>query len=346
MSGPLYVPVLPARPHAAEAYRRLRPDVQSAVAPVWNLPTRPGLPPETLATEFRRDLAGVVKAQRYRTAWLDAPGVRGAEGSVLAELLEAATVWGPFRPVTGPGRPAALQHLVLDVARRAQDGFGIRVPVPGEWDDLTADRVRELLRRADPTAPVDLLVDLEAVPADRPEAGKEAVRALDALIPLAAWRTVALLSGGFPEVTADMVEHDLREVPRTDWRLWQAACATGRSYLKLLAYGDYGTTPPSSLARPPHNGPGGPAWGVLRYTAEQSFVLARVLSRGDDHVARNRASARQLVQHDAFRGPGAGSAEAWLRDCAHGSGGTGNSTTWLWVGNAQHMTYVVRSMRS
>ncbi|MFC9244723.1 hypothetical protein ACFT7S_12025 [Streptomyces sp. NPDC057136] len=40
------------------------------------------------------------------------------------------------------------------------------------------------------------------MPADRDEAAKEALRALDALMPLAPWRT-AMLSSAFPVVTAD-----------------------------------------------------------------------------------------------------------------------------------------------
>ncbi|MFJ1892494.1 hypothetical protein [Streptomyces sp. NPDC088170] len=44
----------------------------------------------------------------------------------------------------------------------------------------------------------------------------------------------------------------------------------------------------------------------------------------------------------------AGGGEAWLRDCAYGQGpsGTGNAAVWLRVGNVQHMSYVVRSLRA
>ncbi|MDX3691965.1 hypothetical protein PV726_16775 [Streptomyces europaeiscabiei] len=38
----------------------------------------------------------------------------------------------------------------------------------------------------------------------------------------------------------------------------------------------------------------------------------------------------------------------WLRDCADGpptdGDGSGNHIQWLWAGNAQHMTYAVRSL--
>ncbi|WP_327133913.1 beta family protein [Streptomyces sp. NBC_01343] len=48
------------------------------------------------------------------------------------------------------------------------------------------------------------------------EAAKEALRALGALMPLTPWRTAVVLSGAFPAVTADMLEHGLRAEPRMD----------------------------------------------------------------------------------------------------------------------------------
>jgi hypothetical protein len=91
----------------------------------------------------------------------------------------------------------------------------------GEWDGRAVEAVRDLLVRADLTARVDLLLDLGSVLADRPNACKEALRALDALIPLAPWRTAATLGGGFPDVTAEMLEQGMREEPCTDWHMWR-----------------------------------------------------------------------------------------------------------------------------
>ncbi|MFE3945711.1 hypothetical protein ACFXPV_28225 [Streptomyces sp. NPDC059118] len=78
------------------------------------------------------------------------------------------------------------------------------------------------------------------------------------------------------------------------------------------------------------------------------FVLAKVLARGEDRITVNRAAARQLVEMSDFRGAAAGAGEVWLRDCAHGQGpsGTGTAAVWLRVGNVQHMSYVVRSLRA
>ncbi|MEV7556105.1 beta family protein [Streptomyces sp. NPDC089795] len=346
MAGPLYVPVLPTRPHAVGAYSRLRPDVQNTLTPVWNLPPHPGLSPTELAAKVRQDLAAVSRGQRYHPAWLGAPFAGEEEIPVLAELMSEASAFGLLRPVTGPERHEAQQATALEAARTAGDGLGVRVRVPGEWDGRTSDDVRRLLERADPVVRVDLLLDLGAVRADRPDAGKEALRALDSLIPLAPWRTAAVLSGGFPNVTADMLEHGLCEVPRTDRNTWHEIAAGGRAYRELLSYGDYGVQPAEAISQPPRPAGGGPSWGFLRYTLDEAFVLGKVLASGDGRTAHNRATAHEFLAHPGFRGPTASSGETWLRDCALGLGGrgTGNFGTWLWVGNVQHMTYAVRHL--
>ncbi|MFF5444242.1 beta family protein [Streptomyces sp. NPDC012888] len=343
MTGLLYVPVLPTRPHAVDAYSRLRPEAQNASAPVWNLPPRPGLAPAELAAQVRKDLAAVSRVQRYRPAWLDAPFAGEDETSVLAELMPEASAFALLRPVTGPGRPEAQQAVALATARTAGDGLGVRVQVPGEWDGRTSGEVRHILERSDPAVRVDLLLDLGAVRADRPDAGKEALRALDSLVPLAPWRTVAVLSGGFPLVTADDLDGGMCEVPRAEGHVWQEIAAGARAYRGMLSYGDYGIQPAEAIGLPPRSGGGGPSWGLLRYTLDGAFVIGRMLASGHDRDAHNRAIARELLAHPGFRGPAASSGESWLRDCAHGigRGGTGNFGTWLWVGNVQHMTYAV-----
>ncbi|MFC9428069.1 hypothetical protein [Streptomyces sp. NPDC056987] len=347
MSGPLYVPVLPTRPYAADAYRRLRPEVQGATAPLWSLPPHHGLSPSALAAAVRREVAVVGKAQRHHAAWLDAPFADDTHVLPLAAVLRRAGTFGPLRPVTGPERSARQQQSAMATAADSGDGIGIRVRMPGEWDGDTADAVHDLLERTDPRVPVDLLLDLGGVLADRPDAGKETLRALDAMHSLAAWRTIAMIGGGVLQATAGALEEGWYEQPRREWKTWCHVTEGDRAYLPRLRYGDYGAQPAASLARDTRSGKGGPPWGVLRYTTEQSYVVAKMLTRGDARVAHNRTAARRLLDMPQFRGPVAGAAEAWLRDCAYGSGtgGTGNFSTWLWVGNAQHMTYVVHSLR-
>ncbi|MGW3460157.1 beta family protein [Streptomyces olivaceoviridis] len=348
MSGPLYVPVLPTKPHAAGAFRRLWPEVRAAIRPLWNLPPLPGVAPETLATVVGTYVDPVSAVSRHG-GWIDAPFGEDAQTAALAEALLVYCELGRLRPVTGPERTEAQQAAAVETARHCPRGLGVRVRVTGEWDGRLGEEVRGLLARTGPEVPVDLLLDMGAVPDDRPDAGKEALRALDALVPLAEWRTTTLLGGGFPRATADMLVEGAYEESRAEWRMWHEVRATGRAYAPLLGYGDYGVQPPSALAQAPAPGrKGGPPWGVLRYTTGSSYVLVRTLTRGRDRIAVNRAAARLITELPEFRGARAGQGEEWLSDCANGplsdSEGTGGPTEWLRAGNLQHMTYVVRSL--
>ncbi|MEU2234823.1 beta family protein [Streptomyces vietnamensis] len=347
MSGPLYVPVLPAKSHARKAYRQLSPAVQAAVVPLWNLPARTGLHPDALATDVRQDIREVSRVQRHYPAWVDAPFADEAQLSVLADVLSADAEVSSLRPVTGPERPEAHQAATLEHARSTGNGLAIRVTMPGEWDDAVAHGVRDLVARVDPAVEADLLLDLGAVRADRPDAAKESLRALDALMPLMPWRTAAVLGGGFPDVTARLLEHGTAVEPRWDWLVWRELTSSSREFVRRLAYGDYGIDSTRGITRGPSSGNGGPPWGVLRYTTDESFVLTKVPTRGDDRAAAIRAAARELLALPDFRGATTGAGETWLRDCARGQGrrGTGNAAVWLQAGNVQHMTYVVRSLQ-
>ncbi|MFH8409848.1 beta family protein [Streptomyces sp. NPDC018019] len=347
MSGPLYVPVLPAKPHARQAYRQLSLSVQAAVMPLWNLPPRVGQHPDALALGVRKDLWGVRRIHRHHPAWIDAPFADEAQLSVLADVLSTDADVSPLRPVTGPDRSATHQAAMLEHARSTGNGLAIRVMMPGEWDDLLDHAVRGLVARVDSAVEADLLLDLGAVRADRTEAAKESLRALEALMPLIPWRTAAVLGGGFPAVTARLVEHGTAVEPRWDWHVWRDLNRSTREFVRGLAYGDYGIESTQGIARGPSSGHGGPPWGVLCYTTDEAFVLLKVPTGGPDRTDAIRTAAREVLALPGFRGAGASAGETWLRDCAHGQGpkGTGNAAVWLQAGNVQHMTYVVRSLQ-
>ncbi|MFE9848612.1 beta family protein [Streptomyces sp. NPDC005576] len=355
----LYVPVLPVRRHAAEAYRDLRPAIRDGVTPLWSLPPHPEAGGARLAAAVRREVAEVSRVQSRGPAWLDAPFADGAQVPVLAEVLAEYAEFGSFRPVTGPLRPAAQQDAARATAVQCGRPLGIRVQVPGEWDPELAEAVGRLVARVRRSAEIELLIDLGSVLGDRPGAHKEALRALDALVPLADWGSVVTIGGGFPQVTAAMLDRGLREEPRRDWEVWHEIRRNLDGRLPALGFGDYGVQRVTALARPyrpdrPDQG-GGPEWGYLRYTTDRSYALVKMVHRGPDRTRVNRRAAREILRLPDFRGAAASSGECWLRDCARalthpavraGSDGpgTGNAGTWLRVGNVQHMTHVVRSL--
>ncbi|MEU7185243.1 beta family protein [Streptomyces sp. NPDC045369] len=352
MSGPLYVPVLPVRQHARIAYERLWPDTQAAVAPLWNLPPSPGMPPAALGqAPWQKELLQVQRVHRHHPGWIDAPFAEAAQTLALAEILAECSACSPLlRPVTGPERSEDQQTVAMETARRRGGGVGIRVRLPGEWDGANVKSVRRLLARVGQGIPVDLLLDLGSVLPTRPDASKEALRALEALVVGPDdWRNVAVLGGGFPQATDGLLElGQLHEEPRADWDMWHEIRADPRGRLPRLRFGDYGVQPATALATAP--GGGGPPWGVLRYTTDRSYVLCKVLNVGPDRAAGIRAAAGLIRDLPGFRGAAASAGETWLRDCATGlmmkKAGSGTHTQWLWTGNAQHITYVARCLPS
>jgi hypothetical protein len=348
MSGPLYVPVLPTKPHAAGALQRLRPDVRAAISPLWNLPPLPGAPPETLGTVVGT-YVGRVSAVSRHGGWIDAPFGEAAQTAALAEALAVYCELGRLRPVTGPERTAEQQAAAVETARRCHRRLGVRVRVSGEWDGRLGVSVGSLLALTGPKVPVDLLLDMGAVLDDRPGAGKEALRALDALMPLAVWRSAALLGGGIPRVSADKLEEGSCEASRAEWRIGTRCARRAGRMPRCSATATTGFSPPGALAQAPVPGRrGGPPWGVLRYTTDTTYLFVKTLTRGPDRIAVNRAAARRITELPEFRGAGAGQGEEWLSGCAAGpltsSEGVGGPTEWLRAGNVQHMTYVVRSL--
>lgn len=338
MSGPLYVPVLPARMHAARAYGALEPRTRARVAPLWTLHPHPGMVTGQLAARVGQETGYATSVQGHTSAWLDAPYAGPDEATALAGILEPEW-WDHrnLRPVTGPGRPRAQQTLALAAARRLDSGVGVRVPVPGEWHDRTLTDVEALLDRLPADTPADLFLDLEVVRPDRADAAKEALRALDSLLPLRPWRTLVVLAGGFPEPPPDLWQGVVREEPRSDWDTWYEMRHSGRGYLTHLRYGDYGIHPPAHLARPADRGGG--RWGMLRYTTARSYHLVKIPTGTPNDMA-NRAGAHLLTALPDFRGRTASAGERWLSRRADGEETVGNHGVWEAKASVQHMTFV------
>ncbi|MFB7514809.1 hypothetical protein [Streptomyces sp. NPDC056144] len=350
MSAPLYVPALPARSSAFLAYAGLAPRLRAAVAPLWTIPPR--VPdardpdPPALAHHLRKALRRAAHAQRGTPAWLDAPHAERQAPGLLGEFTQALADT-PLRPVTGVDRPLRHQLASAEAARARGDGLGIRVPLPELPDERLRDALGTLLERtAVAGSPLDLLLDLGAVADEHLPAEKWALRALDLLGPLHPWRTVAVLAGAFPRRVPEGYGAPLAEAERLDWDLWHLLVDGPERPAFPLTYGDYGADHPAALDRPAEAGGGSP-WGVLRYTTDRTFLLGRVPTRGDGRAEAIRATAREIVEAEDFRGSRFGAGERWLVACAHGRGseGAGHPAVWRRVAHLQHLTKTARDLR-
>lgn len=343
MPGPLYVPVLPVRAHAASAFGKLDAQTADRTAPLWTLPVIGGGVGQP-AESVQKALRSAVRVQQHRAAWLDAP-YTSSDDDPYAELLRYYWSDTPLLPVADPARPRPQQSLAAECAAEAGGGLGVRIRVPGAFRDELAAHTEALLAYVGAGVPVDLLLDLQAVLPARPDAAKEAMRALDELVPLAAWRTVALLSGGFPDETGRVLDRERGVAERADWNTWCELRTSRRPYARSVRYGDYGTLAARNLTRSVESSEWSP-YGLLRYTTERAFLLARFRAERRGTTGAARAAARWVTESSGYRGPRASEGDRWYAECARttGAAGTGNATTWNFVGNIQHMTYVVRCL--
>ncbi|WP_406063668.1 beta family protein [Streptomyces sp. NBC_01077] len=359
-SDPLYVPALPARRNALDAYDSLPPRVGACVTPLWSIPPRVGRlrtmgrrpphpldpDPAALAAHLGAVLHRIETVQHGRPAWVDAFHVEDQAWPFATAGLPGAARTS-LRPVTGVGRAAGQQTASAEAARASGSGLGIRVFLTGLPDEELRDEVVLLLDRiAFAHCPLDLLLDLGAVVDEHCPAEKWALRALALLGPLHRWRTVVLLAGSFPPAYPDDYGAPLAEAQRFDWDVWHMLVDGPDRPEVRVVYGDYGADHTGGADRPVAVGGGSP-WGIVRYTTERTFLLARVPTRGLDHADAIRALVQEIVCAEGFRGAEFSAGERWLVSCAAGAGseGVGGPTIWLRTGHVQHMAQVVRALR-
>ncbi|MFC8664134.1 hypothetical protein [Streptomyces sp. NPDC057199] len=363
MVEPIYVPVLPAKRSAWDAYAQLDLHLRRRIAPLWTLVPRIG--PErtrgartvptpdpdgdqaTLSAWLTPRTDQLIEAMDGMTGWVDAVHVEDSVHGAATSLWRLMTRSG-LRLVTGPERDPVLQRYAADLAFLSGRGIGVRVLV----DDLLEEpRSTELSRLMDRLcllpSTTDLILDIGPV-TESAEASKKGIAALDLLGALVPWRTVVLTSGAFPRVHDTPGAELSYAVERHDHQLYQAVRAARPAFPRAVVYGDYSVDHVFS-ANIPHIPPPRPAWGVMRYTAPDAFLIGRAPTRNSyrfDRVERVRAMARWITESDAFRGADYGDGEGWLRECADGEGakGSGNAGTWIKVGHVQHMNFVVRQL--
>jgi hypothetical protein len=363
MVEPIYVPVLPVKRSAWDAYAQLGLRARRRIAPLWTLVPRigpertrgaPAVPipdpdgeQSALSTWLTPRTDQLIEATDGMTGWVDAANVEGSVHGAASSLWRLMTRSG-LRMVTGPERHPTLQRYAADLAHRSRRGIGIRMLVDDQPEDHWSTELLRLMDRLclSPST-TDLILDMGAV-TESAEAGKRGIAALDLLGELVPWRTVVLTSGAFPRVP-DTPGAGLSYVAeRHDLQLYQAVRAARQTLPRAVVYGDYSVDHAFS-ANIPQLPPPRPTWGVMRYTTQDGFLIGRVPTRDShrfDRVDRVRAMARRITSSGAFRGEAYGEGERWLSECAQGEGskGSGNAETWIKVGHIQHMSFVVRGL--
>lgn len=208
MVEPIYVPVLPGRRDAWNAYAELDARVRRRIAPLWTLvpytgrersrgecatPVRtPGAEQAALDRWLTPRTDQLIEATDGMPGWLDPVHVEGSVHGASVSLWRLTTRSG-LRLVTGPERDPRVQRYVADLAILSGRGIGIRVLVDTPPDEPQSTELLSLIDRLClPLSRMDLILDIGAV-TDAAETSKMAIAALDLMGTLVKWRTIGTL---------------------------------------------------------------------------------------------------------------------------------------------------------
>lgn len=236
-------------------------------------------------------------------------------------------------PVVGRRVRRETTQAIVRAVRRLDNGACIRLS--GEDVGVGVQGTTPLLRELDlPRTAVDLVIDLETVPASNTVVlARVAGEFLKQLEPATGWRSVTLVGSSFPADLYRLVEHDSHEIiPRVEQDVWRSATRLD-PVLEHVRYGDYGV-----VAANPEPGFRGAA--NVRYAVAKGWLVLRGFppekAPPDDYV---RLGRRLVEMGSLWRGPAHCSGCRFIADRVNAGTG-GNSTQWRQAGFAHHFATV------
>lgn len=149
------------------------------------------------------------------------------------------------------------------------------------------------------------------------------------------------MGSGFPEDFAN-APRGAFVLPRPEWDLWNLLVAPGALGTRPR-FGDYAIQHPIYRYVPWFYTPS----ATIRYTGPTNFHIFRALSVRNPRAGgygQFRALASMVVADPVYRGPAYSAGDEYIDHCAKGSVGTGNLTTWRYVGTNQHVTFVAQQV--
>lgn len=345
-----YVPIVKAKRGELFAYRDLTDEARERITPLFDVPFASDHAKksheqqlidgaETLAEYAPSDHPffvdfGLLKPDRR---------IKGAH-PVTFYLSKLRETGAPAIPVIGLRRDTAYRGAVTAAVREDGRGFAVRLADADFGDSELEAALDSLLdEMQQPTADVDLVVDLERIEEGAASRTAFAVRGLLASLPrLDEWRTLTLAMTSFPNL-ADLQVKKGTAVSRTDWAVYTSIVTNPQGLSRLPAFGDYGMDTPGMIDFDPVLMSAGVN---LRYTTEDEYVIIKGGSFKKQGGAPFKGLCQVIIkERGALFDPSESWADAYVQECASG-GKTGNPETWRRIGTNRHFTVVSRQIAS
>jgi hypothetical protein len=247
-------------------------------------------------------------------------------------------------PVTAPGRDVAYQRAVHQTPARKKRGLALRLTIEEAARPNLRTVLQTLLGDENKPENCDLILDLRA-PNYTPLAGftKLLTAIITRLPDLDRWRTFTVIGTSFPPHMGE-IQTNLEIIPRHEWALYKLVTgALVKAGVRVPAFGDYAINHPDLLQKDmrllkPS--------ATIRYTINDAWLIVKGRNVRDYGYDQYRSLAKIVRTHTSFLGTGFSQGGKYVADCANGTEGTGNLSTWRWVGTNHHLEKVARDLAS
>jgi len=247
-------------------------------------------------------------------------------------------------PVLVPGRRRAFQQTLSD---RAQHGIAVRATLEQIDPDAAPTRAEvewTLDLALGNGQESHLMLDLRSigdVPGISTSQWRRLVRgALAGVERLPDFSTVTLLASSFPKDLSGVGADTYVELPRLEWALWKSLVESP-SDQTTPRFGDYPISHPQLMEIDPRLMR---MSANIRYTTPESWLLVKGRNVRDYGYAQFNELAELLVNHQEYSGESYSAGDAFIAQCARGTAGPGNATTWRKVGTNHHITLVANQV--
>jgi len=237
----------------------------------------------------------------------------------------------------------SIEHksIIRDISNNLGRGLGLRI-FKNSVEEIN-NIIEEHLSFVDfPTSQIDLIIDLRSlIESDVEERIEFCTQLFGELRFLNSWRSIVLTGGNFPIDLTELTADQIHILPRKSFTIWERLVKSD-NLERLPAFGDYAISHPSLSE---FEGEYPNASASIRYTHENNFLVYRgkgVRQRGYEQfydISETLINSPHFYEIEHC--PGC----EFIYTCGTDKDGTGNLTTWRWVGTAHHITVVVNQLR-
>lgn len=240
-------------------------------------------------------------------------------------------------PVTGPERDPSYDAAVAKVIAQDQRGACLRLTQDELFEPtLSADVQAAVAAIGATPADIDLLLDWGYVDSAHGRSIAVAAMGVIAQLPSAPWRSITFAASAFPQLLQGV---GMGTIPRAEWNIWHRLHSYPANH--QLRFGDYAVAHAVYVPTPY------PGAANIRYTIDTEWLIVRgrkVTGAAYGGFRQYVGLSQALVADPRYCGPAFSWGDNYISQCAAGTVGTGNMTTWRAVATNHHITFVVRQL--